>query len=370
MLRQNVFADTDGSVARLTIENLSKSFGAAAAVDDLSFSVAAGELFSLLGPSGCGKTTLLRMLAGLETPDHGRVLIDGEDVTELPAHQRPVNMMFQSYALFPHMNVFDNVAFGLRRTGLDRDELRRRVTQLLALVRLQDFGRRRPDQLSGGQQQRVALARALARRPRLLLLDEPLAALDRRLRESTALELKRLQRETGTTFIMVTHDQDEAMTLSTRVAVMFDGRIHQIASPREMYEKPMNRLVAEFIGDANFIDGRVVEHMGGLVIVASDGGARFAVATGGCSVSLGDPVTIGVRPERMTTSTDAGATNSFGVRIEGVLYHGDVSVCHARAADGAAYMIKLANDGTRPGPGIDESLWLRFDPADAFLLRR
>jgi putrescine transport system ATP-binding protein len=352
---------------RVEAVGLTKTFGRTLAVDDVSFTVAGGELFSLLGPSGCGKTTLLRMLAGLEVPDVGQLLIDGRDITAVPAFQRPVNMMFQRYALFPHMNVFDNVAYGLRRAGLRRAELRSRVVELLTLVRLDGLANRRPDQLSGGQQQRVALARALARRPQLLLLDEPLAALDRRLRESTALELKRLQRETDTTFIMVTHDQDEAMTLSTRVGVMFDGRIRQIAPPRVVYEHPADRRVAEFIGDANFIEASVVR-VAEREAVLDAGGKRFVVSADDVPLPPGTPVTIGIRPERMSVLTDPPARNGLRASIEAVLYHGDVSVYHARAEGGASFMVRLPNDGTRPRMAAEDHVWLGFEPGDAFVL--
>ena len=236
------------------IEGLTRRFGAVVAVDGVDLDVARGELFALLGGSGCGKTTLLRMLAGLETPDAGRIVIDGQDMTSTPAHLRPVNMMFQSYALFPHMDVAANVGYGLRREGVAKAEIIERVREALALVQLEGLGSRRPAQLSGGQRQRVALARALIKRPKLLLLDEPLAALDRKLREGTRFELVRLQERLGLTFIVVTHDQDEAMSMATRLAVMNQGRIVQTGSPFELYERPASRLVAGFIGVANIFE--------------------------------------------------------------------------------------------------------------------
>jgi putrescine transport system ATP-binding protein len=242
----------------VTIEGVSRRFGAVTAVEDVSLEIARGELFALLGGSGCGKTTLLRMLAGLERPDTGRILIDGQDMTGVPAHLRPVNMMFQSYALFPHMDVAANVGYGLRREGTGKAEIARRVAEMLQLVRLEGLGSRRPAQLSGGQRQRVALARALIKRPKLLLLDEPLAALDRKLRESTRFEMVRLQAELGLTFVVVTHDQEEAMSMATRLAVMNAGRIVQAGTPRDLYERPASRFVADFIGIANILeqDGR------------------------------------------------------------------------------------------------------------------
>jgi putrescine transport system ATP-binding protein len=235
------------------IEGITKRFGPITAVDRVDLAIERGELFALLGGSGCGKTTLLRLLAGFETPDAGRILIDGEDMAGVPPHRRPVNMMFQSYALFPHMSVADNVGYGLRREGLPKREIAERVTEALDQVKLADHGARRPAQLSGGQRQRVALARALVKRPKLLLLDEPLAALDRKLREGTRFELVRLQEQLGLTFVMVTHDQEEAMSMASRLAVMDLGRIKQVGTPHEVYERPCSRFVADFIGVANIL---------------------------------------------------------------------------------------------------------------------
>jgi ABC-type Fe3+/spermidine/putrescine transport system ATPase subunit len=242
----------------LQVEGLRKSFGRAPALDAVDLAIAEGERFALLGPSGCGKSTLLRCLAGLEVPDAGRILLDGEDITALPAHRRPVNMMFQSYALFPHMDVARNIGFGLVQAGMPKPEIARRVERMLALVRLEGFGGRRPAQLSGGQRARVALARALAREPRLLLLDEPLSALDRNLREAMQSELAAIQQATRTTFVLVTHDQVEAMTLATRMAVMRAGRIVQEGAPAALYERPTSRYVAEFLGAANILDGAAI----------------------------------------------------------------------------------------------------------------
>src|SRR5579872_2041053 len=243
----------------LRIDSVVKKFGGFRAVDSFSLDIRAGEFFALLGPSGCGKTTLLRMLAGFETPDEGRILLDGKDITRVPPHQRPVNMMFQSYALFPHLSVRDNVAFGLKRADMPQAQIDARVAEMVALVKLDGLEKRKPDQLSGGQRQRVALARALARRPRLLLLDEPLAALDKKLRENTQAELIKVQRQLGTTFVIVTHDQEEAMTVADRIAVLDKGKLVQVASPRELYEKPNSRWVAGFVGDINLLEGQVVQ---------------------------------------------------------------------------------------------------------------
>src|SRR5450756_302406 len=241
----------------LRIEGVVKKFGAFRAVDRRWLDIRAGEFFALLGPSGCGKTTLLRMIAGFETPDEGRILLDGRDIARVLPHQRPVNMMFQNYALFPHLNVRDNIAFGLKRAGMPGSEINARVAEMVALVKLEGLEKRKPDQLSGGQKQRVALARSLARRPQVLLLDEPLAALDKKLRESTQLELMELQRRLGMTFVIVTHDQEEAMTVADRIGVMDAGRLEQVATPRELYEAPASRWVAEFVGDVNLFDGQV-----------------------------------------------------------------------------------------------------------------
>src|ERR1700681_645282 len=241
----------------LRIDAVVKKFGVFRAVDHLPLAPRAGECLALLGPSGCGKTTLLRMLAGFETPDEGRILLDGKDIAKVPPHQRPVNMMFQNYALFPHLDVRDNIAFGLKRAGMSGPQINTRVAEMVALVKLDGLERRKPDQLSGGQRHRVALARSLARRPQVLLLDEPLAALDKKLRESTQLELMEVQRRLGMTFIIVTHDQEEAMTVADRIGVMDAGRVEQVATPRELYEAPASRWIAEFVGDVNVFEGQV-----------------------------------------------------------------------------------------------------------------
>src|SRR4051812_17144013 len=262
----------------LRIEGVGKRFGGFRAVDQLSLDIRAGEFFALLGPSGCGKTTLLRMLAGFETPDEGHILLDGKDIAQVLPHERPVNMMFQNYALFPHLSVRDNIAFGLKRAGMARPAIDTRVAEMVALVRLEGLEKRKPDQLSGGQKQRVALARALARRPQLLLLDEPLAALDKKLRESTQLELMELQRRLGMTFIIVTHDQEEAMTMASRIGVMRAGKLAQVASSRELYEAPRSRWIAEFVGDINLFEAESKLRDGHRLVIGTSGAGALVVA--------------------------------------------------------------------------------------------
>jgi putrescine transport system ATP-binding protein len=330
----------------IRVEGLSKRFGEIRALDDLSFSVAAGEFFALLGPSGCGKTSLLRIIAGFEAPDCGRVYINGEDLTGVPPHRRPVNMMFQSYALFPHMSVARNIAFGLVHQGLPKAEMAMRVEDMLRLVQLEGLGGRRPDQLSGGQRQRVALARALARRPAILLLDEPLAALDKTLREATQVELVRLQARLKTTFIIVTHDQREAIVLSQRLAVMRAGRFEQVDTPRDIYERPANRYVAEFVGEINLLEGRVLGVQQGYARIATPAGAA-EIATKHCYPD-GSSVMVALRPERLTLDRHAGIdidadTDITGARsgmnvligeITGHTYRGDSTLFEVTLACG------------------------------------
>src|ERR1700710_1798629 len=306
----------------LRIEAVTKKFGAFRAVDRLSLDIWAAEFFALLGPSGCGKTTLLRMLAGFETPDEGAILLDGNDIAQVLPHQRPVNMMFQNYALFPHLSVRDNIAFGLKRTSMPRPQIDARVAELVALVKLEGLEKRMPDQLSGGQKQRVALARSLARRPQVLLLDEPLAALDKKLRESTQVELMELQQRLGMTFIIVTHDQEEAMTVADRIGVMDSGRLEQVATPRELYEAPASRWIAGFVGDVNLFEGQVESREAGrLAISTPDAGTIFAAAPP-------QPITttslcVAIRPEKIKLSrrgpaADEGGTHAIN-RLEGVV---------------------------------------------------
>jgi spermidine/putrescine transport system ATP-binding protein/putrescine transport system ATP-binding protein len=283
----------------IRISHVSKRFGDTSAVDDADFGVARGEFFSLLGPSGCGKTTLLRMIAGFEYPSDGAILVDGNDITDLPPHKRPSNMVFQSYAIFPHLNVFDNIAYGLRKARLDKAELGRRVEEALSMIKLTGFGKRRGDQLSGGQRQRVALARALIMRPKVLLLDEPLGALDKRLRESMQIELRQLQKSVGITFVFVTHDQEEALSMSDRIAVMSAGKVLQIAEPRTLYEQPNCREVADFIGTMNFFDATVKSD--GTLDAGPLGSLRTA-----STPDAGGQVLLAIRPEKIIVSREPG----------------------------------------------------------------
>jgi putrescine transport system ATP-binding protein len=334
----------------LRIDAVVKKFGAFRAVDRLSLDIRAGEFFALLGPSGCGKTTLLRMLAGFETPDEGRILLDGRDIARVLPHQRPVNMMFQNYALFPHLDVRDNIAFGLKRARLPRPELDSRVAEMVALVKLEGLEKRKPDQLSGGQKQRVALARSLARRPRVLLLDEPLAALDKKLRESTQLELMELQRRLGLTFIIVTHDQEEAMTVAGRIGVMDGGRLEQVATPRELYEAPGSRWVAEFVGDVNLFEGQVeARENSRLAIATRDAGTVF-VAEPRQPITKAN-VCVAIRPEKVKLSRRGPASDAVNAqainRLEGVVtdvgYLGGLTTYKVRLDSGAVLRSSMAN---------------------------
>lgn len=326
------------------IEHVTKKFGDVYAVDDVSLDIYQGEFFSLLGSSGCGKSTLLRMLAGLERPTAGRIFIDGADMTDIPAYSRPVNMMFQSYALFPHMTVEQNVEFGLKQDRMPRKERHERVGEMLALLQIEELRKRKPDQLSGGQRQRVALARTLAKHPKLLLLDEPLGALDKRLRESAQFELVNLQERIGITFVTVTHDQEEAMTMSTRIAVMNAGQILQVDTPTAIYEYPEYRFVAEFIGSINLFEGKVVETDGEHVTVETRIGRTFRMRDMHPH-ALGTPVTVAIRPEKMRLCQDYrqdGINQVKGV-VEDIAYLGDVSIYRVRVSPESLVEMTLTN---------------------------
>ncbi|MBI1407060.1 MAG: polyamine ABC transporter ATP-binding protein [Caulobacter sp.] len=355
------------AVPLVRFEGVGKRFGDQVAVEDLSLEIYPGEFFALLGPSGCGKTTLMRMLAGFETPDTGRITLAGEDLAGVPPHRRPVNMMFQSYALFPHLSVEQNIAFGLKQEGLPKAEIAARVVEMLDLVKMAPFARRRPDQLSGGQKQRVALARAVARKPKMLLLDEPLGALDKKLREETQFELMDLQVELGVTFLIVTHDQEEAMVMADRIAVMREGRIAQIGRPEEVYETPANRYVAEFLGDVNLFDARVsqIDHpMARLEAAESLEG--FFVLDDDCPAA-GSAVSLAVRPEKMRISLEAppqGTHNVLAGEIWDIGYTGDWTNYIVELPGERLIRVARANASRfveRP-IGWDDKVYVTFDP--------
>ena len=334
-----------GEKPLLRIASVVKRFGGFTAVDDLSLDIAAGEFFALLGPSGCGKTTLLRMLAGFETPDAGAIYLDGDDIAQVLPHERPVNMMFQNYALFPHLTVEGNIAFGLKRAGMPKDEIAERVAEMVALVRLEGMEKRRPDQLSGGQRQRVALARSLARRPRMLLLDEPLAALDKKLREGTQAELLDVQRRLGMTFIIVTHDQEEAMTVADRIGVMDKGRLVQVAPPRQLYEAPNSRWIAGFVGDINLIEGQVAARQPKYFTIATD--SAGAITASHLPDSAQGSVCVAIRPEKIRLLQPAPhettSVNTFAGHLTSAGFLGGVSVYSVTLDQGAVLRVALPN---------------------------
>lgn len=330
----------------IEIKNVTKRFGHFTAVDSVSLKIYEREFFALLGPSGCGKTTLMRMIAGFEEPSGGEIFIAGQNMTGIPPHKRPVNMMFQSYALFPHMTVAKNIAFGLEMEGLQKSEIDARVQEMLRLVKLENFAQRKPHQLSGGQRQRVALARAIAKRPKVLLLDEPLGALDKKLREETQFELLDLQMQLGMTFVIVTHDQDEAMTMADRIAVMDKGQFAQIAAPAELYEQPLTKYIADFIGDINLIEGRVTRNERGRITLDSDMTGGVIDIEAESPAGLGDKVWFALRPEKisiaLTQPTDP-TTNAVHGTVWDIGYVGDMSVYHVRLDQGGTMRVSLAN---------------------------
>ncbi len=361
----------------IKVQSVSKHFGDFTAVDSVDLDIYKGELFCLLGGSGCGKTTLLRMLAGFETPSSGSIIIDGVNMNDVPPYERPVNMMFQSYALFPHMNVESNVGYGLRRDGIAKAEIEQRVEEMLEMVELSQFRKRKPHQLSGGQKQRVALARALIKQPKMLLLDEPLAALDKRLRVQTQYELMNIQDKLGVTFVVVTHDQEEAMTLSTRIAVMDVGRLQQIGTPTEIYEFPGSRLVANFIGNANMFDGRVIENGTDHVIVeCKDPTCNFYVDHG-MSIPEGSKVWVSLRPEKIRISKQPPTnpdTNCTRGMVNDIGYLGGTSTYRVLVADKHIVEVTSPNlhrpkDGNPP-IDWDEEVYLSWDASSSVVLTK
>ena len=357
----------------IEIQNVSKHFGDFAAVDSVNLTIGKGELFSILGASGCGKTTLLRILAGFEAPTKGRILIDGVDITEMPPYERPVNMMFQSYAIFPHMTVEKNVSYGLEKEGIPRDEIKRRVAEMLNLVQLGTFATRKPDQLSGGQRQRVALARALVKSPKVLLLDEPLAALDKKLREHTQFELMGIQYKLGITFVVVTHDQEEAMILSSRIAVMDKGRLIQVGTPKEIYEYPNSRFVADFIGTINMFEGTVVGFDDDRVRVNCKDAGGELVALSDAPPPAGSAVCLAVRPEKIFISKHE-PDNTEDTRLAGIVedlgYFGNLSLYRIRLATGRVVQVSAQNSRRSAERFLewDDKVFISWRPRSAVLL--
>ena len=356
----------------IQIENVTKKFGDFTAIDHLNLDIYKNEFFSLLGPSGCGKTTLLRMLAGFEKVSEGRILLDGEDISEIPPHLRPINMMFQSYALFPHMTVEKNIAFGLKQDNLPTNEINQRVEEMLELVELSDFAKRKPNQLSGGQSQRVALARSLAKRPKLLLLDEPLGALDKRLREQTQFELMDIQEKLEVTFVIVTHDQEEAMTVSSRIGVMDSGNLIQVATPTEIYEAPVNKDVADFIGDVNILRGIYKGQNDVGTQLHSDDSDSIVFATQEVGASTGDEMWFAIRPEKLEISKKKPKNqhNILKGLIEDIAYGGSFSTYHVRLDSGRILKAIRANRVRTEEHHLtwEDEVYLHWEPHSAVVL--
>jgi len=352
------------------IEKVSKRFGGFVAVHEADFAIARGEFFSMLGPSGCGKTTTLRMIAGFEQTTSGRITLEGKDVSRVPPYKRNVNTVFQHYALFPHMSVFDNVAFGPRSRRTGREEVSKRVRELLDVVRLSQFAERKPGQLSGGQQQRVALARALVNYPSALLLDEPLGALDLKLRQAMQLELKRIQREVGITFVYVTHDQEEALTMSDRIAVMNEGHVEQIASPEEIYDKPASVFVAGFIGVANLLRVTVDSVNGEQATVKFPDDTRVSASSAGASFAIGSPATLMLRPERIRLSMTEPSTKGarLGASVAQLTFQGPLVRTELRTSDGSEIVAHIGPDDDLPALRPNDQVWLTWDEDAARLL--
>lgn len=354
------------------IDQISKEFDGVVAVNNISLSIYKGELFSLLGPSGCGKSTLLRMLAGFETPTSGKIYIDGMDMTSVPPYERPVNMMFQSYALFPHMTVEQNVAFGLKQDRLAKSEIKDKTATMLALVGMAKYAKRRPHQLSGGQRQRVALARSLVKQPKLLLLDEPLGALDRQLREKAQFEIVNIQESLGVTFVMVTHDQEEAMTMSTRIGILEEGRVRQVGTPTEIYEYPNTRYVADFLGEMNIFEGLIVEEESDHTLVSCPDIECDFYISHSVDAPKGSSVAVAIRPEKVMISVGERTTDRNCVKgvVSDIAYLGDVSIYHVDLPSGHRVLASMTNQvrlAERPINWEDE-VYLSWNPDSGILL--
>jgi len=358
----------------ISFENVTKRFGDFTAVNNLSLTIYEREFFALLGASGCGKSTLLRMLAGFEEPTSGRILLDGQDLRGIPPYRRPVNMMFQSYALFPHMTVEQNIAFGLKQDGMPKPQIEARVAEMLKLVRLEQFGKRKPHQLSGGQRQRVALARSVAKRPKVLLLDEPLGALDKKLREATQFELMDLQQNLGLTFVVVTHDQEEAMTMADRIAILDKGEVMQVATPAEIYEAPGSRFVADFVGSVNLFEGRLTGVANGAATI--DGGNGLVISTEvPPDAPAGGAVWFAIRPEKVRVSAaqpESIATNAIQGEVYDIAYLGDMTIYHVRLDDGRIVRASAMNSArvTEDALTWNDRAWISFRPDAGVVLTR
>ena len=357
----------------ISFKNVTKKFGDFTAVDDLSLDIYNREFFALLGASGCGKSTLLRMLAGFEQPTTGEIVLDGQNLAGTPPYRRPVNMMFQSYALFPHMTVEKNIAFGLRQDSMPKAEIAERVAQMLKLVKLEQFAKRKPNQLSGGQRQRVALARSLAKRPKVLLLDEPLGALDKKLREETQFELMDLQQNLGLTFVVVTHDQEEAMTMADRIAILEKGEVMQVATPAEVYEAPSSRFVAHFVGNVNMFEGKVAERAGNTTRITGATGAQIVVENSS-DTAAGSNIVFAIRPEkiRISSKKPADAVNALEGEVYDIAYLGDMTVYHVKLDDGQVVRASTMNASRIADDPLtwNDRAWISFRPDAGIVLTR
>ncbi|MEX0319846.1 MAG: ABC transporter ATP-binding protein [Ruegeria sp.] len=373
-MNTSVFApwDDPGEKPLIQFRNVTKRFGEFTAIDDLSLDIFEKEFFALLGPSGCGKTTMMRMLAGFETPTEGQIMLAGQDIDPIPPNKRAVNMMFQSYALFPHLSVWENIAFGLRRDKMPKHDLEERVEEMLRLTRLEQFARRKPHQISGGQRQRVALARSLAKAPKLLLLDEPLGALDKKLRQDTQFELMDIQEKTGTTFVIVTHDQEEAMTVASRVAVMDQGQLMQVATPDRIYETPNSVYVADFIGDVNIIRGRARQNGGDGYHIDWAEGQEALTAASDNSFDTGQSCHLAIRPEKVTITAErpSDAANAVQGKVHDIAYLGNLSTYHVELPNGIIIKAQTANTRriSRRSYTWEDPVWLSWTATAGVLL--